>query len=149
MEAANAMTAINGNGRFAAFGWCKTQIDEDGDDIELGCLKTGGLPTCVSLTLENPEQGTRNPGNRYCDPDYAPFRAHFYPDSMSQQGAGLRFRDLQGLARYPVDGSQLADAQVILKSYRAEAHFTRRLVIPDIRLSEWAPNPAGDETQLH
>jgi len=36
-----------------------------------------------------------------------------------------------------VDSSQLDTAQVILKSYRPAAHFTRRLVIPDIRLNDW------------
>jgi hypothetical protein len=142
IEAANTISAMNGSERFAAFGWCRTKIDEDGDDIELGCVKTGRAPACITVTLKNPTNGKRNPENRYCDPDYTPYSAHFYPDSMSQFGGGIKFRDLQGLAKYPVDGSQLADALVILKSYRSEAHFTRRLVIPEIRLGEWAANAA-------
>jgi hypothetical protein len=145
IEAANTISAINGDVRFAAFGWCRTKIDEDGDDIKLGCIKTGRIPTCVSVTLENPVVGKRNPENYYCNPDYTPYPAHLYPDSMNQFGGSIKFRDLQGLAKYPVDGSQLADSLVILKSYRPEAHFIRRLVIPEIRLGEWAANTSIEE----
>jgi hypothetical protein len=140
IEAAQVIPAMNGDGRLTPFGWCKTKIDEDGDEIELGCLTTGGAPTCVSVALENPTNGQRNPENRYCDPDYTPYPVHFFPDAMSQLGAGIRFRDVQGLARYPVDGLQLAGSRVVLKSYRPHAHFTRRLVIAEIRLGEWAAN---------
>jgi hypothetical protein len=149
LEAANAMAAIQGDGRFAAFGWCRTKIDEDGDEVELGCVNTGRAPTCVSLTLENPTHGKRNPADVYCDPDYTPYPVHVYPDAMSQLAYAIRFRDVHGLAKYPVDGSQLADARVLLKSYRPHAHFTRRLVIPEIRLSEWTANAAHDETRAH
>jgi hypothetical protein len=55
---------------------------------------------------------------------------HIFPDSMSQSGGGIKFRDLQGLAKYPVDSSQLGEARVFLRSYRPAAHFSRRLVIP-------------------
>jgi hypothetical protein len=54
---------------------------------------------------------------------------------MSHFGAGIKFQDLQQLAKYPVDGSQLANARVSLRSYEPAAHFTRHLVIPDIRLA--------------
>jgi hypothetical protein len=67
---------------------------------------------------------------------------HLYPDVISQLTVGLRFRDPQGLMQYPVDGSRLAATRVRVTSYRPVAHFTRRLVIPDIHLSEWATNPA-------
>jgi hypothetical protein len=136
--AANTISAMNGDTRLTAFGWCGTKLDEDGDDVELGCVKTGQAPACVSVTLENPANGRRNPENRYCDPDYSPYPVHIYPDSTSQFGIGIKFRDLQGLAHYPVDSSQLGEAQLILKSYRPIAHFTRRLVIPEIRLGDWA-----------
>ena len=149
LEAANAVAAVEGDGRFAAFGWCKTKIDDDGDEIAVGCVNTGRAPTCVSMTLDNPTNGKRNPANLHCDPDYAPYPVHVYPDAMSQLGGGIRFRDIRGLAKYPVDGSQLADARVLLKSYRPEAHFTRRLVIPDIRLSEWTANAADREDGPH
>jgi len=149
LETANTMAAVSGDGRFPALGWCKTKIDEDGDEVELGCVKTGRAPACVSVTLENPANGKRNPESWYCEPDYAPHRVHVHPDAVSWLGGEVRFRDSPGLARYSVDGSQLADAQLTLKSFRPRAHFTRRLVIPDIRLSEWTAGAAADETRRH
>jgi hypothetical protein len=147
IAAANTIRASNADGRFAAFGWCRTKLDDDGDDVELGCIKTGGAPACISVTLENPTNGMRNPENLSCDPDYAPYSVHIFPDSMSQFGGGIKFRDLQGLAKYPVDGSQLGEARVFLRSYRPAAHFTRRLVIPDVRLSDWKADAAAEHAQ--
>jgi hypothetical protein len=149
VEANNTIAAMNGDERLAAFGWCRTKIDADGDDIELGCVKAGAAPTCVSMTLENPVNGRRNPDNWNCHPDYAPYRTHPYPDAIAQLGGGLPFRDVQGLTKYPVNASQLPAAQVNLKSYRPQAHFTRRLVIPEVRLGEWAASPAGGGIRQH
>jgi hypothetical protein len=149
LEARNEMSAMNGDRRLTGLGWCRTKIDQDGDDIELGCIKTGGAPMCVGVTLENPTNGKQNPESHYCAPDYTPYTAHIYPDSTSRFGVGIEFRDLRGLAKFPVDGSQLADAQVILKSYLPAAHFTRRLVIPEIRLGDWAAVAAVDEEPRH
>jgi len=47
------------------------------------------------------------------------------------------FRDTSGLAHYPVDGSQLADARVVMRLYSPADHFSRRVLIPSIRLSDW------------
>jgi hypothetical protein len=144
LAAANTIAALNGDGRFLVFGWCKTAIDADGDDIELGCTKTGRAPACVTIALENPRNGRRNPSTPYCEPDYAPISPHIHPDAMSHLGADIKFRDLEQLAKYPVDASQLAEARVRLKSYEPAAHFRRHLVIPDIRLGDWANDaPVG------
>lgn len=149
LEARNEISAMNGDRRLTGLGWCRTKIDQDGDDIELGCIKTGSAPMCVGVTLENPTNGKRNPESQYCAPDYTPYTAHIYPDSTSRFGVGIEFRDLRGLGKFPVDGSQLADARVILKSYLPAAHFTRRLVIPEIRLGDWAAVAAVDEEPRH
>ena len=123
--------------RSAALGWCKTKLDADGDEIELGCVGAGTAPTCISITLENPASGERNPAVGSCDPDYTPFAAHIYPDALSQLQFGIPFRDRRGLTRYPVDAEQIGDARLIVQTYRPAAHFTRRLLIPEIRLGEW------------
>jgi hypothetical protein len=145
-EGVNTLPAANADGRFAALGRCATKMDEEGDDIEVGCISVGPGPTCMFLTLEDPMTGRRNPENPLCDPDYAPYRVHVYPDVMSQLAIGLRFRDPQGLMQYPVDGSRLAATRVRVTSYRPVAHFTRRLVIRDLDLSEWATNATRDTT---
>jgi hypothetical protein len=144
VQAVIVMPATNGERRLSALGQCTTKMDEEGDDIEVGCVNVGAASACVFVTLEDPTSGKRNPENRLCDPDYAPYRVHIYPDVMSQLSSGLRFRDPQGLMQCPVNGSRLAAARVRLTSYRPVAHFARRLVIPDIHLSEWAANAVQD-----
>ena len=148
LAAANSLSASNGHGNFAAFGRCQTQIDADDDDVELGCTKTGTIPTCVAIALENPKNGKRNPETPYCAPDYAPLRPHLLPDALSHFGADVKFHDIQQVATYPVDGSQLAEARVSLKSYQPVAHVTRHLVISDIRLGDWAANVPVGATQV-
>jgi hypothetical protein len=49
----------------------------------------------------------------------------------------LPFRDPVGLAHFPVDGSKLRESRAVLQLYRAQDHFTRKLVIPDVRLRNW------------
>jgi hypothetical protein len=136
MEASVTMAPLNGEGRSGAFGWCKTKLDADGDEITLGCVTAKATPTCVTVTLENPLNRRRNPPTGWCAPDYTPYPAHLYPDALSQFGFGIPFRDHQRLAQYPVDGLQLGQARVVLQSYRPVVHFTRRLVISDIRLGD-------------
>ena len=132
-----AIPAIDGDKRIQVFGWCKTRIDPDGDEVQFGCLKAGTPPPCFSLELENPENGRHNPENFSCTPDYAPYRLHLYPNALSQFGNGVRFGDTQGFARFPVDGTQLSTARVIASSYEPAAHFTRH-VITEVQPTDWA-----------
>jgi hypothetical protein len=136
-DAAVDVAASNGTTRSPAFGWCRTRIDQDGDDIEVGCLTIGTAPACISAFLENTVTGRKNPERLSCTPDYVPFAVHLFPDALSQFAGGVRFRDPQGLVRFPVDGSQLTRARVRLTSYRPVAHFTRHVVIPELRPHDW------------
>jgi len=85
----------------------------------------------------------------YCEPDYAPLGPHIHLDAMSHFGADIRCHDLQQLAKYPVDGSQLAEARASLKADEPMAHFSRHLVIPNIRFGDWAADASEGATQPH
>lgn len=137
LDASASLRAVDANQYSPGFGWCKTKVDEEGDDIELGCLQAGPSSTCASVVLENPINGRRNPATVRCVPDYAPYPAQVYPDSISHWGGSIQFRDVHRLAMYPVDGSQISVAKVNLKSYRPVAHFTRQLVIPQLQPKDW------------
>jgi hypothetical protein len=138
----DTIPAINGDKRMRVFGWCKTRVDDDGDEIQFGCLKPGAAPSCISLVLENPENGRHNPENLLCNPDYAPYEWYLYPDAVSQFGGGVRFGDPQGITRFPVDGAQLGNARVVAKSFIPIAHFTRHL-IAQLRPDDWARPTKG------
>ncbi len=136
-DATATVAAANGSARLTAFGWCRTRVDGDGDEIEVGCLAMGPAPTCLAATLQDSMTGSRNPEHLACEPDYTPSRIRLFPGVMARFGGGVRFRDPQGLYRFPVDGSRVATAQVRLTSYRPAAHFTRHVVIPEIRPADW------------
>jgi hypothetical protein len=51
----------------------------------------------------------------------------------------IRFRDTTGLARFPVGASQLPGSRLVVHTYEPQDHFSRQLVIPEIRLSDWEP----------
>ncbi len=136
IEGSGTIAALNGNKRMPNIGQCKTRVDGDGDEVETLCLGTG-ITSCISAVLENSISGKRNPPDNYCFPDYNPFARPFMRFPMYRFGLNLSFRDPQGLAKYPVDSSQLADARVALKTYKPVAHFTRHLTIPEIRLGDW------------
>ncbi|MGH9594326.1 MAG: hypothetical protein ACRD5L_14635, partial [Bryobacteraceae bacterium] len=98
----------------------------------------GRKPDCTVSYLEHPSSGRRNPLAVLCEPDYAPYVAwQFGPDSLARFQRGFPFRDPAGLAKFPVDGSQIKESRVVFKVYRPQVHFRRTLVIPEIRLSAW------------
>jgi hypothetical protein len=136
-DAVAVIAAKDGSTRSATFGWCRTRIDQDGDDVEVGCLNVGAGPTCVSAILEDTVTGRANPDRLSCAPDYVPFPLHLFPDALSQFSGGVKFRDPQGLIRFPVDGSQLANAYVRLRSYQPAAHFRRHIEVPELRPADW------------
>jgi hypothetical protein len=143
LDAAGTIAAVNGDKPIAHLGLCKTKIDDDGDEIEISCLKTGGNVSCGTAFLENAVTGQRNPPYSFCNKFYPLITAHFIPDAMFRFRGELHFRDPQGLAKYPVDASQLANIRVSLKTYAPVAHFTRHLTIPQIRLGDWAARSAA------
>ena len=130
-----SISAENGNERTKYFGWCKSKVDTDAGEVDVGCLIPGDGPRCITTTLENRSTGMRNPDNEHCRPDYAP--AHLGFSAMNKMVTGLQYHDRQGLAKYPVDESQLTEARAIVKSYAPTAYFKRRLVIPEIELRNW------------
>jgi hypothetical protein len=148
-DASDTIPALNGDKRIANLGLCRTQIDDDGDEIEIGCLKTGPEITCGTFMLENAVTGKHNPAASFCNKYYPPITAHFLPNALMKFGGELAFRDPRGLATYPVDNSQLASARVSVKTYKPIAHFTRHLIIPDIHLGDWetATRVAAGESQ--
>jgi hypothetical protein len=129
--------ALGGNQVLPGVGRCTTKMDDDGDDINLSCMQTGVPPSCASVFLEHVPSGRRNPASFFFAANYSPYLLQEDSDGIARFGAGVRFHDLTGLAKYPVDSSQLPESRVVIRVYQAQDHFTRRLVIPNIRLSDW------------
>jgi len=131
------LPGLGGNQVLPGLGRCTTKMDEDGDDIDLHCMMTGRSPSCASAFLEHVPSGRRNPTAFDCRPYYAPYLDQLVPDGIARFGTGIRFHDLSGLARYPVEAVDLPESRVAVRVYQPQDHFKRQLVIPEIHLSDW------------
>jgi hypothetical protein len=138
LVSSHTLSAVSANERIPNVGWCATRINPAETAVQLGCEQAGRGPDCMTLVLEHVPTRQRNPQRFGCDADYAPYRDwQVIPDGLARFGGNLPFRDPNGLPKYPVNGSKLAESRVIMQIYRAADHFTRTLVIPEIRLSDW------------
>lgn len=136
-DAAQSIPAQEGAKRIEGVGSCETRINSAGTAVNFRCLQAGERPSCLAVRLEHNASGARNPEVAVCAPDYTPYPGHAIPDAMSRFGGNLPFRDASGLARYPVDGSKLAESRVVVRAYQPRDHFTRHLVVPEIHLPDW------------
>jgi hypothetical protein len=132
-----SLPALDGAERMPAWGSCKTRMNEAGTAVELRCMEPGKGPICGSAFLENVSTGAKNPPRSSCRSDYGPYKDEPLPDNLTRFGTNLPFRDPSGLARFPIDGPQLPQARVVIRMYEPEDHFTRSLVIPQIKLRDW------------
>jgi hypothetical protein len=138
----HTVAAWQTNAMDAALGSCNTRLDSDGDELQLACVSANPLPTCFTAFLQHKASGLRNPEQHFCEPDYAkvhlPLEAAFF-----DFGVELPFLDPAGLQHYPVDATKLEGADIVIKPYEPQAHFTRSLVIPRVRLGEWLAQAAS------
>jgi len=130
-------------------GWCATRIDDDADEIELGCLTNVGVPSCAGVVLEDPQTNKRNPELHLCDPNYGPFHRVALEDAVERSELSIPFHDRFGLAHYPVGSAAINRARVDVTAYDPVDHFRSSIAMPDIRLVEWqlpgASNPSASE----
>jgi hypothetical protein len=134
-----SVPALSGSERMPGLGWCKTQINEAETAVELHCMQLSRAPICATVFLEDASTGMRNPPRSICSSAYGLSRnlISYASNVTAHYGGDIPFRDSTGLAKYPVGGSQLAQARVVIRLYEPVDHFTRTLVIPNIRLGDW------------
>ncbi len=121
----------------AGLGLCHSGLDAEGDDVTIGCLSTARQPSCLTAYLEQPTTGLKNPEAHYCIRDYSPaLVAKFWPDAIHRARGEVAFFDLSGMVRYPVDGSKVAAARLVIKTYDVRDHFTRHVDTPVVRLAD-------------
>ncbi len=136
LTGAYGIAAFEGDQRSPELGWCKTRVNEERTAVQLRCVRPGNGPNCATTFLENAATGQRNPAHSACKSNYSPF-VRSWVDAMTWYGTNSPFRDPAGMAHYPVDALQLRDTRLVVRVYRPEDHFTRRVAVPSVRLSEW------------
>jgi hypothetical protein len=133
MREEHKIAALDGEFRSAGLGLCATS--RDGDSIILHCNSIMQAPFCYSAALYAAD-GRHNPEIFKCNPDY---RRHWPAliDVLNFYGLELPVRDPYGIARYPVDASDLGHSYVLLKVYGERDHFGRVLTVADFRMEDW------------
>lgn len=134
-----AIAAIGGDERMPGMGWCQTELNDAGTAVTMKCMAAEKAPTCGGVFLENPSRGTQNPEGFGCFSDYTPYSARPLDDAFTRFVVRVSFRDPHGLAKYPVDGPQLPQSRVVIRICEPLAHFTRSVVIPQLKLGDWQP----------
>ena len=142
LASTHGLPALSADEHIPGVGWCATKINANETAVQLSCEQAGRAPGCLVLYLEHVPSGQRNPSRFDCErPDYGPYLDWaLIPDGMARFGGALAFRDFNGLAKYPVEGSQLQDSRIVMRIYKPLEHFTRRLVISEVKLGDWATN---------
>jgi hypothetical protein len=121
-----SVPASGGSQWKAGLGTCATRPSAGGTQLEVGCLAPGNIP-CISLSVDYPGTvQTFAPGDE-CESEYTPFFGRVNGDSISRFARELY-----------VIGTELEDARVVFAVYQSTS-FTRQVVIPNIRLSDWRP----------
>jgi hypothetical protein len=132
-----AIPATGARETLPSLGRCATGIDAEGDDVSIRCLSTTRRPSCYSVYLANPAIGLRNPEVHGCLPDYSPpWIDQIWPDAIHRAGGEVQFFDRSGMVHFPVDGSKLADAKLMITTYEPSEHFTRHIDTPVVRLAD-------------
>lgn len=133
------LPVADGSKRFASLGWCESRLNEDQTQTEVRCLDAGYGSQCSTFFLENPLTGEHNPAVHGCRDEYLPWLGRYKPlDAITLTAVDLPFRDVSGLLHYPVNASHLSDSVVRIYSYQTSAHFTRKIVLKNIRLRDWS-----------
>jgi len=138
-SATYALPARDGHQRMPGIGWCATRVNDQGTRVQFACLQPGERPSCLAVVLEHTPTRQRNPEVSLCVPDYSPYPGHVFGDALSRFSGALPFYDPSGFIRYPVGGTQLSEARVLVTDFRPTDHFVRRVTIPAIRLQDWEP----------
>jgi hypothetical protein len=122
-----SMPALDGDQQVPGVGRCVTRTNPAASRVELGCLFQGNGPIATWF-LASTRTGQQNAESMIPSAGYAPWFGRIEGDSMNRFSRGLPY---QG------EESQLKDDRVVFRVYRPLSHFTRQVVIPNIRLSDW------------
>jgi hypothetical protein len=132
---ARTLPALGGTAGIPDLGNCRTKINDTETGIRLGCVPLQEAPSCYWGRLQNIPNGNSNPASFECEGDYAPYFDELL--ILPPRARSFQFRDLSGLAKFPVDGSRLGNARIASEVYEPADHFRRTVTIPSTRLRDW------------
>ncbi len=136
MHSMGAPMKINGTDCILSSNYVSTSWDDTSEmEVQLGCTPVP-KPYCYTAVFQNPPAPYVNRPSMNCSGDYGPFAGRLLPGGSSISTVTY-LRDPAGVVRYPSGSKDLFKSKITLTSYRPVDHFTRKIVIPGIRHSEW------------
>lgn len=124
----HTIPALGGDQWVPEAGRCATRMNSDETQIEFGCLAPG-LTSCVTAFIQIAGTGQITAQDRDCRLNFAPYFGRLEGDSLSRSYASFLIEGMKP--------SELKHAQVVVRIYQPVAHFTRQVVIPNIKLADW------------
>ena len=117
--------------------WTMSRSWDDDEDTEVNLWCEPVLqPSCYTLELlEFSAPYVFRPAMK-CPGDYKPIHAQLLPGGASITAVAY-VRDPLGHVKYPKDFDNLFKTKAALKSYEPVDHFTKKIVIPEVRLKDW------------
>lgn len=129
---------VNGSGAQDSSGLsCIARNDSKDGDVDFRCLTPLTPPSCVNVVLVHAPSGSHNPPLDACRPDYSPFPFGLPIHLVRRFGTDIPTSDPMTRTPLPVGPLLAKTADVVITPYKAQAHLTRRMVVKNIRLSDW------------
>ena len=97
-------------------------------------------PVCYSLTLEDPPAPFVSIPVLKCPGDYKPYLGRLMP-GLSSIAAVAHLHDPAGIALYSYSTGGVFQSKAYINLYEPLDHFTKTIVIPNIRFKDWTPDP--------
>jgi hypothetical protein len=135
---AQSLPAVGGDGRSPLLGWCGTKVDRVSSEVLFGCVRPGSIPRCTVVMLEHKPSGASNKKYENCGASYAPIRDRYEIDALSRFGLTIPFADVPTGDPLTVTEAMLPESQVTARVYEPRDYFSRLMVIPEIKLRDWA-----------
>jgi hypothetical protein len=129
---------VGGDQLISASGHCESKINVAATAVEVRCMQMGKGPTCATVFLEDPRDGSHNRPITTCNPNYSPYVDRPIPDAVSHFRLVLPFRDPAGQMKYAVDVSKMDAAQIAIRVYEPADHFTRTVTSPLVTMKDLA-----------
>ncbi len=138
---------VPGRADLPGLGRCADRVDSH-RRLVVACMTVGAEPPCVAIRLDPTSGAAQGPETFRCKPDYAPAALRFtvnpivrFQRRLPPTAAAASMASYKG-------GSPLAGAHLRFASYEPQAHFSRRVRLEGLHLTEWrttapqAPRPA-------
>ena len=117
-----------------------TSYDDEADaEVVLSCTPVL-TPSCYTLVLHDvPAPYVLHPVLK-CAADYKPYSGRIYPGGRAIN-AVAHLRDPKEVVRYPQNLDHVFESPAALNIYEPVDHFTKTVVIPNIRFNDWTADP--------